>query len=68
MFMELWRYIHAFMHPCFVRVWFLCGGENGYMIVNQLCETSVVHPMSFVEASQKGEARRVEQNYKREAM
>ena len=43
---------------------FLCG----YVIVYLLCETSVEHPMSFVDASQKGEARIAEQKYKRKAM
>ena len=38
------------------------------MIAYRLCETSVEHPTSFVEASQEGEARRAELQYKREAM
>ena len=49
------------MHLCLVRVWFLCVGKNGCVIVYVLCEISVENPTRFVEASQKGEARRAEQ-------
>ena len=42
------------MHLCLVGEWFFIWWENkGKVIVYLLCETSVEHPTSFVEASQK---------------
>ena len=63
MFMEMRdHFLHALMHPCIVRVWFLCGRKNNAcVIVYLLCETSVEHPTSFVEPSETSEAQKSEQ-------
>ena len=51
------------MHACLVRVWSLCGGEkNAQLIVYLLCESSVKHPTSFLEASQKAKLEELSNN------
>ena len=44
-----WNYLHTFSCIYSTELTVLCG----YMIVYPLCETSVEHPTTFVEASQK---------------
>ena len=61
MFMELWNYFYTLSRMFLVGEWFYVVENHGCVIVYLLCERSVEHPTSFVEASQKGEARGAEQ-------